>query len=402
MRRASARVVEVALSAALTLSWAARAAASPHDPSIDRRLAAVREAARANSLSAEAIASKLTALAEELSKAGDVPEAIELLSEALGRDPGNGVALADLILAYLRNGDAEFADFYLDQAVSTTMRVNPPASAYATIGDAFAAQHLVDEALTAWEHFRRLGGSDPSVDQKIERARKEQSVRQPQRVRASDKLVVYTDASIPADVAEKIETHLLRESDRLVTLLPSAERLPLQVAIVYEGRAYFSLVSIPNWVSGVFDGKIRVSVEAPARWKPELAAVLSHELMHAYLRAVSRGRAPAWLHEGLAQWFQGERIPSAGLKEFFARRRIRSLDEMEAALARRPDRETAREAYVEALGLVEFLTDGRGAGTIACIVADLAEDVPMESALTREAGLTPAELVAGWKKSLRP
>jgi hypothetical protein len=34
-----------------------------------------------------------------------------------------------------------------------------------------------------------------------------------------------------------------------------------QVVVLHSGRAYFSLVSAPDWVSGAYDGKIRISVE---------------------------------------------------------------------------------------------------------------------------------------------
>ena len=37
-----------------------------------------------------------------------------------------------------------------------------------------------------------------------------------------------------------------------------------QVVVLYSGRSYFSLASVPDWVSGLYDGKIRVSVEAEA------------------------------------------------------------------------------------------------------------------------------------------
>jgi len=339
--------------------------------------------------------------AREMMRRGRTGEAIELLSEAVSKNPSDGGALSDLIQAYLTNGDLEFAELYLQQAVSTTSRVNPAASAYRSIGDAFAARQRLEGAIAAWEFAAHLGDRSPDLAAAIDRARAEMSLRGVERVRVSDRFVIHTDVAIPEDVAARIEEHLTRELDRLSVTFPSSERLAGHIAIVYEGRAYFSLVSIPTWVSGVFDGKIRVSVEAPARWSPELAAVLSHELTHAYVRAVSHGRAPAWLHEGLAQWFQGERIPLAEMKSWFAGRRVRGMEELETIMSSRPDRLTSRDLYAEALGLVEHWIDEHGPWTMACVLSDLGGGATVEEALTRETGRSPAELVARWKRAAR-
>ncbi|MEP7131612.1 MAG: hypothetical protein ABI914_00510 [Acidobacteriota bacterium] len=222
----------------------------------------------------------------------------------------------------------------------------------------------------------------------------------PQRVRTSDRLSLYTDASIEDSVATRVEEHLESELAKLAAFFSSPDDVGTHVVILYEGRAYFSLVSIPKWVSGIFDGKIRVSIESPARWSNELAGVLSHELAHSYLRSVSRGHAPAWLHEGLGQWFQAQRIPRGELRQWFARHEVLSLEQMDALLVRRTDRERTRDVYLEAFGLTEFLIDEKGPGVIACLVRDLADGVSFHEALRRETGLSPRDLVSHWKRAI--
>ena len=142
---------------------------------------------------------------------------------------------------------------------------------------------------------------------------------------------------------------------------------------------------------------MRVLVEAPAAWTPSLQAVLSHELTHAFIRRASAGHAPGWLHEGLAQWFEGKRVPRAEIREVFARQPLHPLGEMEGNLARSADRSAARSNYVEALGLVEFLMQERGPGSIACLVRGLGEGSTLEDALRRETGFTSAELLARFR-----
>ena len=101
--------------------------------------------------------------------------------------------------------------------------------------------------------------------------------------------------------------------------------------------------------------------------------------------------------EGLAQWFEGKRVLRGEFRQMLARQPFYSLAEMEGNLARKGDRATTRSNYVEALGLVEYLMQGRGPGAIACVVRGLGQGSTLEEALLRETGFTPAELLAGFR-----
>jgi hypothetical protein len=71
---------------------------------------------------------------------------------------------------------------------------------------------------------------------------------------------------------------------------------------------------------------------------------------------------------------------------------------MEGNLARRGDRAAARTNYIQALGLVEYLIERHGSGSLACIVRDLGEGRSLAEALRLETGLTPDELLRRWKE----
>ncbi|MGE5278112.1 MAG: peptidase MA family metallohydrolase, partial [Acidobacteriota bacterium] len=126
--------------------------------------------------------------------------------------------------------------------------------------------------------------------------------------------------------------------------------------------------------------------------------VLAHELAHALVRKASGDRAPGWLHEGLAQWAEGKRLVVGDFREIFAGgHKPASLSQMEGNLAHKADRGAARANYGQALGLVEYLIQHRGTGSVVCLLRDLSEGLSIEEALRRETGLTAAELVAAWK-----
>jgi tetratricopeptide (TPR) repeat protein len=401
MRRSFVSRLRFGLGACLLL--AAGAVTAQPDPTSAaagraRRLAQLRrEVESAHPPAAAEISERLTDLAREYLENNDPAQAIELLSEAVARDPENGTALAHLILAYLKNEDFDFADFYLDQATQTADRRNPDPGVYSTIGDLYAARNRLHEAVSAWDYYLRLGGSEPAVLERLERSRRELSVKQGQRLLSGDHFAIYTDATISEEVAERVEAHLEQEYRSQSEFFGAPLAGGPQVVILYEGRAYFSLVSIPTWVSAIFDGKIRVSLEAPARWTWRLEAVLSHELAHAFIRHLSGGHAPGWLHEGLAQWFEGKRLMRSELREVFSRQPLRKLAEMEGSLAHRGIPAIAQSNYIESLGLIEYLIQERGPGAVACLVRALGAGDPLEEALRRQTGFTSPELLAGFR-----
>jgi VWFA-related protein len=325
---------------------------------------------------------------------GGTGRAIELLEEAYGWDADNGLVLAQLTLAYVRSEEFPFARLYLELAEERAPRAPP--EAYAVLGEVYYALNRLEDAVVAWEHFERLGGGDPRTLRRLVRAREELALTSKQNYSEIGDFVFYFDSFIPAEKVNRIAERLAASSRELGAFF--GERLSgPQVVILYAGRVYFALVSIPEWVSGVFDGKIRVAVDPGGSVTPELETVLAHELAHAYIRFVSGDRAPGWLHEGLAQWFEGKRILRGEFREAFAHQAVHTLSEMEGNLAHKAEHTAARSNYVEALGLTEYLMQERGPGAIACLVRELGEASTLEQALRSETGLTPSELLDNWR-----
>jgi len=326
---------------------------------------------------------------------GDPGRASELLERAYGLDVENGLALAELTLASVRLENFETAAFYLRLAEQQSAR-SPP-EIYRVLGDVYDSLHRLEDAALAWEQYQRLGGDDPQTLQRLARARRELSVASEQHSLSGKEFSFFWDPSIPeatvARVAQRLSAEYEEQAEFFGTRLPAS-----QVVVLYAGRAYFSLVAVPDWVSGVFDGKIRVSVDPDGGLTAELAAVLSHELAHAFVRYASADLAPGWLHEGLAQWWEGKRITQSEIHDLFRGRSPHTLAEMEGNLARHGDRAASRTNYMQALAVIEYLLERHGAGAIACIVRDLGAGRSLPEALRLETGSTPEELFRRWKE----
>jgi tetratricopeptide (TPR) repeat protein len=365
------------------------------------RLQAVRqrsEGVRPGTEQARSIASELGEIGRAYLEKGDGGRAVELLEEAYGWNDENGLVLALLTLAYVRRADFPFARFYLDLAEQRAPRAPP--QAYEILGEVYYSLNRLEDAVVAWEHFRRLGGESPATLRRLSKVRQELALASGQRHLETEWFSFFWDPAIPPAIVERIADRLAatyrEQSDFFGTELPDA-----QIVILYAGRSYFSLVSVPDWVSGVFDGKIRVLLDPDGGLTDELSSVLAHELAHSFIRHASGDRAPGWLHEGLAQWWEGKRIPRYEIRNDFRSRGPYSLSEMEGNLAGRSDRTAARTNYVQALALIEYVVERHGSGAIACLVRDLGAGRTFAESLRSETGLTPDELFRRWKEWAR-
>jgi tetratricopeptide (TPR) repeat protein len=90
------------------------------------------------------------------------------------------------------------------------------------------------------------------------------------------------------------------------------------VAVLYTEQQFRDVTRAPKWSGGAYDGRIRMPVAGAAQ-QPELFEKdLTHELTHAVIAGIARTGVPAWLNEGLAQYFDGTDANAA-------RRRMRAL-----------------------------------------------------------------------------
>jgi hypothetical protein len=294
----------------------------------------------------------------------------------------------------VRAEDFPSARFYLELAEQRATRAPP--RIYAILGETYYSLNRLEDAVLAWEQFARLGGTDERVLARLARAREELSLSSNQKFLGIGDFAFFFDAAIPREMVERAAARL-SESYREQADFFGVRMPAVQVVLLYAGRTYFTLVSVPEWVSGVFDGKIRVAVDPNGGITPQLESILSHELAHSLIRHVSRDRAPGWLHEGLAQWWEGRRVLRGEFRELFRTSGPFPLSALETNLAVKTDRSAARSNYVEALGIIEYLMLTRGPGALACIVRDLGKGESVEGALVRETGLSTTQLVSQWK-----
>jgi hypothetical protein len=152
--------------------------------------------------------------------------------------------------------------------------------------------------------------------------------------------------------------------------------------VLYTQEAFADITRAPGWVGALNDGRIRVPVQGLSGVTPELSRVLKHELTHSFVGQKTRGRAPTWMQEGLAQWMEGKRSgDSAGvLAQVYRDGHAPSLGSLEGSWMGLSS-DTAGYAYAWALANVEYIVQTDGMGDIERILDLIASGTSTEEAL---------------------
>ena len=119
------------------------------------------------------------------------------------------------------------------------------------------------------------------------------------------------------DVLAELELHYA-DLALVFAVSPGERGAPRIPVVLYRREEFARITGLSEWAGGSFDGTIRVPIAEERSLDPALSALLRHELVHAFVRAVAGEKVPAWLNEGLAQWLA--RDPVAELE--LARRRL--------------------------------------------------------------------------------
>lgn len=116
------------------------------------------------------------------------------------------------------------------------------------------------------------------------------------------------------------------------------------------------------WAGGLFDGRIQVPlVYERSRVGPRMRKVFAHEIVHACIARF--GGFPTWLHEGLAQYYSGDRLPEdqkRALRQALAAGRLPSLEQLAGNWGGMSGAQ-ANLAYAYALWAVEVGLEAEGA-----------------------------------------
>lgn len=237
---------------------------------------------------------------------GDSSAALDHYRRALTFSPDNAGLLMSMAILDLRQSQFSAALDPLERA----RRVTTPSSSIAAdiaklTGWAYYGANKMDQAVEQWKLAEKLR-PDPEVENALKKAERdkaeEENYREGQTAHFNLK---YSGSSTP-DLARDILRALEDDFSDLESQLNYTP--PESIAVIlYTEQSFADITRAPSWVGALNDGRIRIPVQGLSSVTPDLAHVLKHELTHSFVGQKSRGRAPTWLQEGIAQWMEGRR-----------------------------------------------------------------------------------------------
>jgi hypothetical protein len=196
--------------------------------------------------------------------------------------------------------------------------------------------------------------------------------------------------------------------DRLEDDLGLRPRRSIDVLVYDAGvfdRAFGALFGFR--AAGFYAGVIRVRGDVAVSWA--LASTLRHELAHAALDAAAPSLVlPAWLNEGLAEWFEaraeGRRGLGSGevaaLRDAAARGVLPSLADLSSPSFAGLSPDGAGLAYLTSYALVDHLARLRGEDAVRELVEGLVRSRDLERSLQRVARTSSFGLEASLRAEL--
>ncbi|MHB8609442.1 MAG: peptidase MA family metallohydrolase [Candidatus Acidiferrales bacterium] len=350
-----------------------------HDGSIDREyIAKLEGAARAGGQRANLSAALAHHVAAQFELShGDMEHALADERTAMTYAPDEPALLMNVAYMHLRRSEYKESLDYLERA----RRVAPDNADVAKLaGWAYYGLNKMDQAVAEWKRALALR-PDPEVQAALDKAQRdkqeEASYKENESAHFTLRYSGTAEPELAREVLRTLEAHFSEIEFELDFTPPDSIGV-----VLYTQEAFADITRAPGWVGALNDGRIRVPVQGLSGVTPELSRVLKHELTHSFVGQKTRGHAPTWIQEGLAQWMEGKRSgENAGvLAQVYQGGHATSLGSLEESWMGLSS-DAAAYAYGWALANIEYIVQTDGMGDIERILDLIAGGSSTEQAL---------------------
>lgn len=325
----------------------------------------------------------------EALKRGDAVRAAAIFREALDRSPRNAVLHFGAGYAAHVLGRQDAALSSLRKAVDIDPDLVPALFLLAQV--AYGAGD-VDLAIRSLEKGLKLR-PDAEGARQLEAWRAESRLHRGFAERPSNHFNIQFEGSFDKAISDRVAAVLESAYWRVGQAFNTYPGEALTV-LLYTNQQFRDVTRAPEWSLGRYDGRIRLAVAGALRTPQTLDRVLVHELVHAVIAHAAPRGVPAWVHEGLASYF--ESTDHAWASHTLRRARIliplEDLDNGFGGL----DAATASVAYAESLVAAQLLVERLGPN-LGIFVQMLGTGHTVDQALST-LNVRPEEFRAVWKR----
>jgi tetratricopeptide (TPR) repeat protein len=282
-------------------------------------------------------------------QSGDADRAARLFAEALDLQPDEPVLLFGAGAAAHLQGRSKDATTRLRRALELAPDLT---QASMLLGQIEYGNGEVSKAIAIYENALTHAPNDPFLTSKLTAWRADADVNRGFQERRVDRFRVmfqgHADKALAARTTELLESAFWRIGKGL-----GAYPSDSVIVMLYTEKQFRDVTQAPEWSGGLYDGRIRVPAAGAAQSPQLFERVLVHELTHAMIASLAPRGIPAWMHEGLAQYFEGD-DPAAAQRRLNAVGVVIPLRYLEASFGRLTA-EQAVVAYDQSLVVVDHI-----------------------------------------------
>ncbi len=328
------------------------------------------------------IAEIYTKIGNDYFKKKSYENALGYYLKVLDQNPDFQAAKINIASTYLHTGNYRDAFPYVLDTIS-----NDPENAllHDVLGEIYYMMDDIDNAIYEWERSLELE-ENKLLKEKLEKIRKERNIAGDYQISNARNFTLLYDGERYSRVGEDILVFLEEHFDDLVNKFNHYPISSISV-IIYPESDFYAVTELPQWVGGVFDGKIRVPVKGLNTLTSKAKRMLLHELAHAFVYSKTKGNCAKWLHEGIAQYIEGKAVPI----HFITRSRLEqtTLSSLEEDFD-----------YRTSLSVVSYLEQTYSFHCILQILDELGQGGELREAIEISTGLPSDDFMREWKNSI--
>ena len=303
--------------------------------------------------------------------------------------------LVNLGTIALRDNALSLALRYSDEA----LRLAPGnVTARCLAGDIAYRNNDLRSARAHWETARKSEPSNRVVAQRLERVGKDIDTERSFSSTEASRFDILFDYRKLGNSVFDIRDFLMEAYNRVgqdLDLFPTNT-----VTVILYGENEFRLVNnVPEFVAGLYDGKIRVPVNFTRYPLPTLKGILFHEYTHAVIHTIAGGSCPLWLNEGIAMREMNPHLPvqSAVLHRALSSNATIPYPQLcDRSVWNDPSQVFL--AYAQSWMMAEYLYHRWSNSQVRKLLARCREGTPVETIMREELNRTPEQFDREWKK----